>query len=64
MKEIDMQQEKDKSPKQAYEKPRLRVIELAAEEILAVGCKTSPGNFSGKLGQGCANPLCSVASGS
>lgn len=31
--------------KQAYEKPRLRVIELAAEEVMGVGCKTttSPG---------------------
>lgn len=25
--------------KKAYEKPRLRSIELAAEEVLAVGCK-------------------------
>jgi hypothetical protein len=34
--------EKDKreNGKQAYEKPRLRSIELAAEEVLAVGCKT------------------------
>ncbi len=24
-----------------YEKPRLRIIELAAEEVLAIGCKTS-----------------------
>ena len=28
---------------QPYEKPRLRVIELAAEEVLAVGCKTNAG---------------------
>lgn len=26
--------------KKAYEKPRLRVIELAAEEVMGVGCKT------------------------
>jgi len=26
--------------KQPYEKPRLRTIELAAEEVLAAGCKT------------------------
>ena len=25
--------------KEGYEKPRLRTIELAAEEILSVGCK-------------------------
>ncbi len=35
--------------KQVYEQPRLRTIELAAEEILAVGCKavgsgTAPGS--------------------
>ena len=24
-----------------YEKPKLRVIDLAAEEILGIGCKTS-----------------------
>ena len=28
------------SNRQAYEKPRLRVITLAAEEVLATGCKT------------------------
>ncbi len=27
--------------KQAYEKPRLRVIELVAEEVMGVGCKTA-----------------------
>lgn len=26
--------------KQVYEKPRLRVIELVAEEVMGVGCKT------------------------
>ncbi|MBW1744438.1 MAG: hypothetical protein JRJ47_13570 [Deltaproteobacteria bacterium] len=26
--------------KQAYEKPRLRIIELAADEVHAIGCKT------------------------
>ena len=28
-----------KPTKQPYEKPRLRTIDLAAEEILAAGCK-------------------------
>ena len=28
--------------KELYERPELRIIELAAEEVLAVGCK-SPG---------------------
>ena len=29
--------------KQPYEKPRLRIIELSAEEVLAVGCKLIDG---------------------
>ena len=29
-----------KNTKKVYEKPCLRSIELAAEEVLAVGCKT------------------------
>jgi hypothetical protein len=29
-----------KKPARAYEKPRLRIIELVAEEVLAIGCKT------------------------
>lgn len=33
--------------KRAYEKPRLRVIELAAEEVLAIGCKTNSESASG-----------------
>jgi hypothetical protein len=32
--------------KEPYEKPRLRKIELAAEEVLAVGCKTSQTGFA------------------
>ena len=42
--------EKDSAhEKRAYEKPMLRTIELAAEEVLAVGCKavhsgTAPGS--------------------
>jgi hypothetical protein len=30
-----------KSMKKTYEKPKLRVIELAAGEVLAIGCKTT-----------------------
>ena len=40
-----MKEETMKNPegneKQTYEKPSLRTIELAAEEILAIGCKTN-----------------------
>jgi len=34
---------KEEKKIQPYEKPRLRVIELTAEEVLAVGCKTAAG---------------------
>jgi hypothetical protein len=34
---------KKKSVKSAYEKPQLHIIELAAEEVLAVGCKMTGG---------------------
>lgn len=59
-----MSHETDNKAKQAYEKPQLRRIELAADEVLSVGCKTAPGNPGGKLGSGCTNPLCSLATGS
>jgi len=39
-------QQNKKKIKQPYQKPRLRTIELAADEVLAVGCKItgmSPG---------------------
>jgi len=36
--------------KQAYEKPRLRTIELAAEEVLGIGCKIS-GSATINVGQ-------------
>ena len=39
-----MKQEK----KQKYEKPVLRVIELAAEETLAIGCKMAVGGISAR----------------
>jgi hypothetical protein len=43
--------------KERYEKPELLVIELKAEEVLAVGCKTVGQNaFGGK-------PTCGFAAG-
>lgn len=33
----------EKKKKLGYEKPRLRAIDLAAEEVLAIGCKTTTG---------------------
>ena len=50
---------KDKS-QLLYEKPRLRTIPLAAEEVLAVNCKTLLG-APGKNGKQCGNPPCSNA---
>jgi hypothetical protein len=36
-----------------YEKPKLRIIELAAEEVLAVGCKTFSGGSAVSGGPTC-----------
>jgi hypothetical protein len=33
--------------KQAYQKPKLRTIELAAEEVLAAGCKINGSTMPG-----------------
>ncbi len=41
-KEIDGKRE----GRMTYEKPILRIIELSAEEVLSVGCKSSSGGFS------------------
>ncbi len=47
--------------KKKYEKPVLRIIELAAEEVLAAGCKLSFGgsafgSIGSCLGMHCAGP--------
>lgn len=56
--------EKKGNLKKKYEKPRLRTIELAAEEVMALGCKTNPGDVNGAGGLGCANASCSLTPGS
>ena len=38
--------EKKEGQKRLYEKPSLRTIELASEEVLGVGCKLSSGGFA------------------
>jgi hypothetical protein len=56
---------KNKSRKSAYEKPQLNVIELAAEEVLAVGCKMvgGPNNVGrGNCGTAGRNPCSSRGS--
>jgi hypothetical protein len=39
--------------KQVYEKPKLRAIDLTADEVLAIGCKTAHGG-------GPNSPSCAV----
>jgi hypothetical protein len=45
-----MQYKNEVKGNQAYEKPRLRVIELAAEEVLGAGCKINASS-NAKIGQ-------------
>ncbi len=53
---------KENKDKTEYKKPRLRVIELAAEEVLVAGCKTAAGTSaplnpdSCHIGNYCAAP--------
>lgn len=50
--------------KQSYEKPKLRVIELTADEVLAVGCKVYAGDPAG-VGPGhCTDGTCKITLGS
>ena len=46
-----------------YAKPRLRIITLVAEEVLAVSCKQAVG-APGKNKFGCGNGSCRAAGGS
>ncbi len=44
--------------KRAYEKPKLRTIELVVEEVLALGCKLPSGSL-GPIGTSCVSqPKC------
>jgi hypothetical protein len=57
-----MQHNNGNKVKQIYEKPRLRVIELAAEEVLGTSCKANP-TVNAKAGQivpKCGTPACSA----
>ena len=53
-----MEHDKADNDKEVYQKPRLRVIELAVDEVLAVACKTT---FSAPAvnGHGCLTGVCS-----
>ena len=55
--------DKVEKKKQPYKKPSVKVVELAADEVLAVGCKTniSGSGGKGKVGVGsCVFPACST----
>jgi hypothetical protein len=41
-----MSEKNDSKAKEPYEKPQLRPIELAADEVLGVGCKSKSGGFN------------------
>lgn len=47
-----MKYENEKKSKLPYEKPRLRTIPLAADEVLAVNCKMLPGSPGKDVGGG------------
>jgi hypothetical protein len=55
---------KSSNNKQAYEKPKLRVIELAAEEVMATGCKITSGASIGRNGLPCVSNACVTRGGS
>lgn len=51
------EESKAENAKLPYEKPELRTIELAADEVLAAGCKVASGiRGPGKPKQTCAWP--------
>ena len=53
----------EKQKKEKYEKPQLRVIELKADEVLGVGCKTLSGGAT-VTPPGCVGTGCGLVSGS
>lgn len=59
-----MREENVANEKLPYEKPLLRIIELAAEEVLSVGCKTAFGDPTGVAGNGCMSGTCKTTIGS
>lgn len=59
-----MQSHKKYKNKKSYEKPKLRTIELAAEEILALGCKIAQGQAGRDSPIGCGTAACQLKPGS
>jgi len=58
-----MENKKAADSKLQYEKPRLRTIDLAAEEVLVTKCKQSP-SVQLRSGQGCGAISCNQLGGS
>jgi hypothetical protein len=54
--------QKEEKKRSMYEKPRLRTIELAAEEVLSIGCKTAPGAPSPNIST-CTAGVCHTSTG-
>lgn len=54
---------KSSTRKAPYVKPQIRAIKLAADEVLATGCKTSPVSF-GFGSNLCTSGFCSSVVGS
>ncbi len=54
---FDRSDDKSKKP---YEKPTLRTIELAAEEVMAVGCKTITGGGGAPTATPCDVGACTI----
>jgi len=50
--------------KQPYERPKLRIIELSADEVLGVPCKIAPGHPSGRSPGNCTDNVCVIDIGS
>ena len=50
----------DRREKRAYEKPQLRVIELATEEVLGFGCKLVSGGHASGSPANCISNGCHV----
>lgn len=51
-------------PKERYEKPEMVVIELKAEEVLAVGCKSIGRTASGRTEPNCGRATPCIQLGS
>ena len=52
--------ETKKEQKRLYKKPKLRTIELAAEEVLGVGCKTVTGPSNVGIPTSCNATVCNL----